>query len=129
MYSTIAYSCFYHVLPHTHVFIPCTVMFPYHTTYCLLRMFPYHTMYCLILMFPYHTMYCLILMFPYHALSHTYISILHVVSYSYFHTLQVVHQLIELKQSEIRKVHPGLTCFSDTCHRIEIKDIPGICKL
>jgi histone acetyltransferase len=39
---------------------------------------------------------------------------------------QVVHQLIERKQAEIRKVHPGLTCFSETCRRIEIKDIPGI---
>ena len=42
---------------------------------------------------------------------------------------QVVHQLIERKQAEIRKVHPGLTCFSDTCRKIAIKDIPGICKI
>ncbi len=41
---------------------------------------------------------------------------------------QVVHQLIERKQSEIRKVHPGLTCFSDGVRRIEMKDIPGICE-
>lgn len=41
----------------------------------------------------------------------------------------MVHQLIERKQAEIRKVHPGLTGFSDTVKRIDIKDIPGICKL
>ena len=39
-----------------------------------------------------------------------------------------MHQLIERKQAEIRKVHPGLSGFSDTVKRIDIKDIPGICK-
>ncbi len=47
---------------------------------------------------------------------------------SYF-PLQIVHQLIERKQTEIRKVHPGLTCFNETGNRIDIKDIPGISKL
>ena len=42
--------------------------------------------------------------------------------------VKVVHQLIERKQAEIRKVHPGLSGFSDTVKRIDIKDIPGICK-
>ena len=42
--------------------------------------------------------------------------------------VQVVHQLIERKQAEIRKVHPGLSGFSDTVKRIDIKDIPGIRK-
>lgn len=39
---------------------------------------------------------------------------------------QIVHQLIEKKQSEIRKVHPGLSSFDETGHHIDIKDIPGI---
>ena len=43
-------------------------------------------------------------------------------------SVKVVHQLIERKQAEIRKVHPGLSGFSDTVKRIDIKDIPGICK-
>ncbi|KAL5496772.1 hypothetical protein EMCRGX_G013130 [Ephydatia muelleri] len=38
----------------------------------------------------------------------------------------VIHQLIDKKQSEIRKVHPGLTCFGEGVRRIEVKDIPGI---
>ena len=42
--------------------------------------------------------------------------------------LQIVHQLIERKQSEIRKVHPGLVCFNEVGNQIDIKDIPGICK-
>ena len=42
--------------------------------------------------------------------------------------LQIVHQLIERKQSEIRKVHPGLACFNEVGNQIDIKDIPGICK-
>ena len=45
----------------------------------------------------------------------------------YLH-VKVVHQLIERKPSEIRKVHPGLSGFSDTVRRLDIKDIPGICK-
>ena len=39
-----------------------------------------------------------------------------------------MHQLIERKQAEIRKVHPGLSCFSEGVYRIDIKDIPGISK-
>lgn len=42
---------------------------------------------------------------------------------------KIVHQLIERKQSEIRKVHPGLTSFDDPGHHINIKDIPGISEL
>ena len=42
--------------------------------------------------------------------------------------MQVVHQLIEKKQAEIRKVHPGLTCFGEGIRRIDVKDIPGICE-
>ena len=40
----------------------------------------------------------------------------------------MIHQLIDKKQSEIRKVHPGLTCFGEGVRRIEVKDIPGICE-
>ena len=39
-----------------------------------------------------------------------------------------MHQLIERKQAEIRKVHPGLSGFSETVKRMDIKDIPGIRK-
>ena len=42
--------------------------------------------------------------------------------------LQVIHQLIDKKQSEIRKVHPGLTCFGEGVRKMEVKDIPGICE-
>jgi len=43
---------------------------------------------------------------------------------------KIIHQLIERKQAEIRKVHPGLTYFNDTTKpTMNIKDIPGICKL
>lgn len=43
---------------------------------------------------------------------------------------QIIHQLIERKQAEIRKVHPGLTYFSDAPKPpMNIKNIPGICKL
>ena len=44
------------------------------------------------------------------------------------HFSKVVHQLIERKQGEIRQVHPGMTCFGRGVRRIDIKDIPGICK-
>ena len=40
----------------------------------------------------------------------------------------MVHQLIERKQTEIRKVHPGLTSFNDRTRKIKISDIPGIRK-
>jgi len=39
---------------------------------------------------------------------------------------EVIRQLIERKQAEIRKVHSGLTCFSQGIPRIDIQDIPGI---
>ncbi|XP_065897152.1 histone acetyltransferase KAT2A-like isoform X2 [Dysidea avara] len=38
---------------------------------------------------------------------------------------EVIRQLIERKQAEIRKVHTGLT-FSQGIHRIDIQEIPGI---
>ena len=40
----------------------------------------------------------------------------------------MIRQLIERKQSEIRKIHPGLSCFNQGVRRIEIHDIPGISK-
>lgn len=42
--------------------------------------------------------------------------------------IQIIHHLIECKQAEIRKVHPGLTNVTELKKPIEIKDIPGICK-
>ncbi|XP_071519854.1 histone acetyltransferase KAT2A [Panulirus ornatus] len=38
----------------------------------------------------------------------------------------IIKKLIERKQSEIRKVHPGLTCFRDGVREIPIEAIPGI---
>lgn len=40
--------------------------------------------------------------------------------------LQIIKKLIERKQSEIRKVHPGLTCFRDGVREIPVESIPGI---
>ncbi|XP_069959700.1 histone acetyltransferase KAT2A isoform X1 [Cherax quadricarinatus] len=39
---------------------------------------------------------------------------------------EIIKKLIERKQSEIRKVHPGLTCFRDGVREIPIESIPGI---
>lgn len=41
-------------------------------------------------------------------------------------SLQIIKKLIERKQSEIRKVHPGLTCFRDGVREIPVESIPGI---
>lgn len=40
--------------------------------------------------------------------------------------LQIIKKLIERKQSEIRKVHPGLTCFREGVREIPVESIPGI---
>lgn len=40
--------------------------------------------------------------------------------------LQIIKKLIERKQSEIRKVHPGLTCFREGVRELPIESIPGI---
>ncbi|XP_076059998.1 gcn5 acetyltransferase [Oratosquilla oratoria] len=39
---------------------------------------------------------------------------------------EIIKKLIENKQSEIRKVHPGLTCFKEGIREIPIESIPGI---
>lgn len=39
---------------------------------------------------------------------------------------EIIKKLIERKQSEIRKVHPGLTCFRDGVREIPVESIPGI---
>jgi len=38
----------------------------------------------------------------------------------------ILKKLIERKQAQIRKVHPGLTCFKDGVREIPIESIPGI---
>ncbi|XP_068224274.1 histone acetyltransferase KAT2A isoform X2 [Palaemon carinicauda] len=39
---------------------------------------------------------------------------------------EIIKKLIERKQSEIRKVHPGLTCFKEGVREIPVDSIPGI---
>merc|ERR1712083_1257103 len=39
---------------------------------------------------------------------------------------EILKKLIERKQAQIRKVHPGLTCFKDGIREIPIESIPGI---
>ena len=39
---------------------------------------------------------------------------------------EILKKLIERKQAQIRKVHPGLTCFKDGVREIPIESIPGI---
>ncbi len=39
---------------------------------------------------------------------------------------EILKRLIERKQAQIRKVHPGLTCFKDGTTDIPIESIPGI---
>ncbi|XP_057293322.1 histone acetyltransferase KAT2A-like [Hydractinia symbiolongicarpus] len=39
---------------------------------------------------------------------------------------EIVRQLIKMKQEQIRRVHPGLTCFKDGVREIPISSIPGI---
>jgi len=39
---------------------------------------------------------------------------------------EILKKLVERKQAEIRKVHPGLTCFKDGVTEIPIEQIPGI---
>ena len=38
----------------------------------------------------------------------------------------ILKRLIERKQNQIRKVHPGLTCFKDGVKEIPVESIPGI---
>ena len=45
-----------------------------------------------------------------------------------FHYWQVIRQLISQKQAEIRQKRPGLTCFERGTTKMDIKDIPGVCK-
>lgn len=40
--------------------------------------------------------------------------------------LQIMKRLIEQRQQEVQKVHPGLTCFRDGLRSIPIESIPGI---
>lgn len=39
---------------------------------------------------------------------------------------EILKKLIERKQAQIRKVHPGLSCFKDGVREIPIESIPGI---
>jgi histone acetyltransferase len=39
---------------------------------------------------------------------------------------EILKKLIERKQNQIRKVHPGLTCFKDGVKEIPVESIPGI---
>ena len=39
---------------------------------------------------------------------------------------EILKKLIERKQNQIRKVHPGLTCFRDGIREIPVESIPGI---
>ena len=39
---------------------------------------------------------------------------------------EIIKKLIERKQSDIRKVHPGLTCFREGVREIPVDSIPGI---
>ena len=39
---------------------------------------------------------------------------------------EILKRLIERKQNQIRKVHPGLTCFKDGVKEIPVESIPGI---
>ena len=39
---------------------------------------------------------------------------------------EILKKLIERKQAQIRKVHPGLTCFRDGVREIPVESIPGI---
>uniref|UniRef100_A0AAY4BVQ5 Histone acetyltransferase n=1 Tax=Denticeps clupeoides TaxID=299321 RepID=A0AAY4BVQ5_9TELE len=39
---------------------------------------------------------------------------------------EIIKKLIERKQSQIRKVYPGLTCFKEGVRQIPIESIPGI---
>ena len=39
---------------------------------------------------------------------------------------QVVKKLIEMRQQEVQKVHPGLTCFREGVRGIPVESIPGI---
>ncbi|XP_041970116.1 histone acetyltransferase KAT2A [Aricia agestis] len=38
---------------------------------------------------------------------------------------EIVKKLIDLRQKEVRKVHPGLTCFKDGVRSIPVESIPG----
>ena len=42
---------------------------------------------------------------------------------------EILKKLIERKQAQIRKVHPGLTCFKDGVRDIPIESIPGIIEV
>lgn len=41
-------------------------------------------------------------------------------------SFQIIKKLIERKQSQIRKVYPGLTCFKEGVRQIPVESIPGI---
>uniref|UniRef100_A0AAY5EBT8 Histone acetyltransferase n=1 Tax=Electrophorus electricus TaxID=8005 RepID=A0AAY5EBT8_ELEEL len=41
---------------------------------------------------------------------------------------EIIKKLIERKQSQIRKVYPGLTCFKEGVRQIPVESIPGISK-
>ena len=76
-----------------------------------------------------HLSYTLLVLSPFHL-------VVMVQTWQYSYTLhpskslptfsQIIKKLIERKQSEIRKVHPGLTCFRDGVREIPVESIPGI---
>ncbi|MGH0189986.1 UNVERIFIED_CONTAM: hypothetical protein FKN15_040990 [Acipenser sinensis] len=41
---------------------------------------------------------------------------------------EIIKKLIERKQTQIRKVYPGLTCFKEGVRQIPVESIPGISK-
>ncbi|KAK2829595.1 hypothetical protein Q7C36_017585 [Tachysurus vachellii] len=44
----------------------------------------------------------------------------------YLGYIKIIKKLIERKQSQIRKVYPGLTCFKEGVRQIPVESIPGI---
>lgn len=50
------------------------------------------------------------------------------MSHKSYMSLQIIKKLIERKQSQIRKVYPGLTCFKEGVRQIPVESIPGISK-
>ena len=50
--------------------------------------------------------------------------------YTYFiyfiFSKEILKKLVEKKQAEIRKVHPGLTCFKEGITEIPVESIPGL---
>ena len=50
------------------------------------------------------------------------------MTFPFFFTFQkeILKKLIERKQAQIRRVHPGLTCYREGVREIPVESIPGI---